>query len=329
MPRPRRGDYDLMRYDNNQGGAPVSELGRRMPRLRAEPAIEVASVDELLALATAMEQEAARRYRQMADRMRLQGESDLAALFIFLAGIEDKHAALIADRATRATGHVPEVGPIRWELPEKFEEEEGRSYLLTPYRALAIAVRNEDRAFAFYSYLAAKAETPAIRQVAEDLAKDELDHAALLRRERRKAWRIERHEVPEEPENLGSFLARVAAIESYTAKAHRALSARLAGQGHRFEARLFEDAAHDEELCAEEAAARGAGPTQRFTGGPPETIRDGLRLLEYAFNQYVEIAERTRDEAVMNAAQEFEARALKRLSYVRGAIDSSLLGPEE
>lgn len=31
----------------------------------------------------------------------------------------------------------------------------------------------------------------------------------------------------------------------------------------------------------------------------------------------------------MNAAQEFEARALKRLSYVRGAIDSSLLNPEE
>ncbi len=298
-----------------------SDQGRRTPLLRAEPAFEVTSIDELMAVATAMEEEAARRYRQMAERMRLQSEPDLAALFTFLAGIEDKHAAQVRDRSASITGRVPDSAPVRWELPEKFEEEEGRSYLLTPYRALAIAVRNEDRAFAFYAYLSAHAEAPEIRQVAEELAKDELDHAALLRRERRKAWRHERHEEPWEPADLAALLAHVAAIEAFTAKAHRALSARLAAEGRDREARLFEEAARDEESCARDAASRGAsGPAESFAGTPPETARDGLRLLEYAFNQYQEIAERAQDEAVLTAAQDFEARALRRLSYVQGAI---------
>ncbi len=298
-----------------------------MSTLRAEPAFKPVSMDELMALAIAMEQEAARRYRQMADRMRLQGETGLESLFIFLAGVEDKHAAQIGDRSLALLGHRPGSAPVRWELPEKFEEEEGRSYLLTPYRALAIAVRNEDRAFAFYSYLAAHADVPQIRQAAEDLAKDELDHAALLRRERRKAWREEPHEVPAEAADLGSFLARVAAIEKFTAEAHHALAARLAAGGNPTEARVFEEAAHDEERCAADALARGAArQPAAFAGTSPETVRDGLRLLEYAFNQYAEVAERASDEAVLTAAQEFEARALKRLSYVQGAIGS--LPPE-
>lgn len=302
----------------------LAEEGHRRPLLRIEPKIDVESADEVLAIATAMEEEAARRYRQISDRMRLQGEGKLADLFVFLAGIEDKHAAQVRARSIGLTGYSPDSAAIRWELPEKFEEEEGRSYLLTPYRALTIAVRNEERAFAFYSYLAAHAQTAEIRRISEELAKDELDHAALLRRERRKAWRAESPAQPSEPADVGAFLARVAAIEAFTARAHRALSTMLDKQGQGFEARALEEAARDEERGARDAAARSTGPAIVLNETAPETLRDGLRLLEYAFNQYSEVADRASDELVLAAAQEFEARALKRLSYVQGLIGERL-----
>ncbi len=300
---------------------------RRRTTLNADPAIEVASIEQIFAAAISMEEEAAARYRDLAERMRLQSVQDLEALFLFLADIEDKHAREVRRRSAAKGAPVENVKSVRWELPEKFEEQEGRSYVLTPYSALAIAVRNEDRAFAFYTYLAAHAPTAEIRLIAEELASDELDHAGLLRRERRKAWRAQPVEEPVPiPADLASFFARAASVEQLSALGHRSLSDKLSEQGHAFAANLFATVAEEEEKSAREAGARGS----TGAGGklpPAETLRDGLRLLESAFNQYAEIAEQARDEAVMEAAQDYQARALRRLSYVQGALGNSLLGP--
>jgi hypothetical protein len=43
--------------------------------------------------------------------------------------------------------------------------------LKTPYRALAMAVRNEERPFAFRSYLAASSDNPRIKKASETMAK--------------------------------------------------------------------------------------------------------------------------------------------------------------
>ncbi|MBS0524517.1 MAG: hypothetical protein JSS04_12895 [Proteobacteria bacterium] len=299
---------------------------RRRAGLNADPSIEVASIGQIFAVAIAMEEEAAARYRDLAERMRLQGVRDLESLFRFLADIEEKHAGQVRSRSAAHVTRVDKIDGVHWELPEKFEEQEGRSYVLTPYSALAIAVRNEDRAFAFYSYLAAHAPSPDIRVAAEELARDELDHASLLRRERRKAWRTQPIEAPQAiPADLVSFLARVATVEQTSARGHRSLSDRLSAEGHAFEARLFAEVAEEEEKCAREAKAGDtASPGGKLP--PAETVRDGLRLLESAFNQYAEIAEQAGDEAVMRTAQDYEARALRRLSFVQGALGNPLLG---
>lgn len=180
--------------------------------LRREPPARIELADELLAVAYAMELEAGQRYRVLCDHMRQQGEAQLATIFDFLARIEDKHAQEIDARARAVIGTAVDPTRVRWELPENFDEEETRSYLLTPYRALAIAVRNEERAFAFFTYLAANTEDDDVRKLAEESAKDELDHAALLRRERRKAWRSrDRDEMPARPEVRDSPIGRRAA----------------------------------------------------------------------------------------------------------------------
>ncbi|MEJ1936656.1 hypothetical protein WDZ92_41220 [Nostoc sp. NIES-2111] len=55
-----------------------------------------------------------------------------------------------------------------------------------------MAVRNEERAFAFWTYLAAHAGSEDVRQAAEKMASEELTHAAIFRRERRRAFHREK-----------------------------------------------------------------------------------------------------------------------------------------
>ncbi len=303
-----------------------------MGLLKTEPAGRVASVDELIAIAHAMEREAGKRYRQFSQRMRIQGENEVAALFAFLAGIEDKHADQVDARSRTIVGKAPDPADIRWELPENFDEEEASSYLLTPYRALAIAVRNEERAFAFYSYLAAGTEDEKVRQFAEEFAKDELDHAGLLRRERRKAWRREGRDGPfgfrkmEKPESVDMLRSQAAAMERSSAERHRLLAAALREEGDPETARLFDDAAADEEACAGSIAEKLGGEQAVAVGqAAPSGVMDGLRLLEFAFERYSDIVETAGDEAVMLEAQALAERALRRLTRVRGSIGNELL----
>ena len=92
-------------------------------------------------------------------------------------------------------GKAPDPALVRWEAPETFDTETAAeirtSRLMTPYRALSMAVRNEERAFAFWSYVAGFAEDPEIKKAAEAMAREELGHVATLRKERRRAYHSE------------------------------------------------------------------------------------------------------------------------------------------
>lgn len=295
-----------------------------MSVLKSEPPGPVTSVEQLMAIALMLEQEASRRYTELSVRMRLQGEESLAELFAFLSRIEGRHVSQIQIRAQGLTGTpVPAGMATGWEVPESFDEEAARSASLTPYGALAIAVRNEERAFALYSYIAAHAASTALRVLAEELAKEELDHAGLLRRERRKAWRQEggvaARQQAARPETVPEFLAQSAAAEAASGQAHRELAARLRSAGQEPLAALFQEAAEDQAALAREIAPESAlDPHRRVTA---LSVRDGLRLLEHAFDRYTDIVENAGDEQMMLKAQHLAERALSRLTYVRGSMD--------
>ncbi|MEE3624412.1 ferritin family protein [Nitrospirillum sp. BR 11752] len=164
-----------------------------MPLLSQEPSVPVASMEELLAIALAMEEEAVRRYTMLAERQ--WNTPPLATLFRRLAAEESHHVTAVGNCAGALLGHVPPAAPVRWLLPPDIArswEEVEASATLSPYKALSIAVLNEDRAFAFYSYVAAHAAAPAVARQAEALAQEELAHAAHLRRARRQAYHQER-----------------------------------------------------------------------------------------------------------------------------------------
>lgn len=278
----------------------------------------VDSLDELLAVANALEQEAAARYRVLSSQMQREGDSAMAAQFEMLADIEDRHAAQVAARNETLMGHPPDPARIRWDLPAGHDEEASRGASLSPYQALAYAVRNEERAFAFYTYMAAEAEQPEIRAMAEDLARDELRHAAQLRHYRRRAFHADRPPSFAIPETVDRLRKMARRWDAEAAAAHLALASNLDAAGE------TEDAANFRRLAARETdAANGAAAAAIRV---PRGVADGLRLIEQAFDRYAFIAERANDELVVSEAQRLAAETVTRLALTGGARHNTLLG---
>jgi rubrerythrin len=290
---------------------------------------QVASIEHLMAIACGMEREAGRRYREVALRMRLKGEEELDALFTFLSKTEDEYAADIDARAVTFFGQASDPAALGWHPFEQFDEEDAHSAGLSAYRALAIAVRNKERAFEFYSYIAAYAQAPDLQRLAEQFAMDELAHAGLLRRERRKAWRARVASfacADPYPETIETLLAQAASAEQSAATAHRTLAARLRATQRSAAASLFDTAADDEDDLARTLVHRlPPGTTYPEHPDEAESVRDGLKLLEVSFERYAWVTEHSTEEAVMLEAQALSERALRRLAHVRGGLDASML----
>ncbi len=185
-----------------------------MPRLTSEPSTPIRTMDELMALAYAMEKESADRYAALAVRMREAGRQDLAAVFDRLVREETGHMDMVVGWSQQALHHAP---PADEHAPKGVFDDEGAA-LVSPelqdaYHSFAMAVRNEERAFAFWSYVAADAPTTEIREAAERMAHEELEHARILRRERRKAFFAQRAHEPvlSDARSLGAIENDVAA----------------------------------------------------------------------------------------------------------------------
>ncbi len=142
----------------------------------------ISSPAELYAHAIAIEREAAQRYGQFAERMADEGREDLARIFDMLARTEGEHLAAL-ERRTAGIG-LPAIAEGRYHwldagAPETAAEELVFR-LMTPYQALAIALRAEQRAYAFFERLSWSAEDPALRALAREMAAEERGHIELI-----------------------------------------------------------------------------------------------------------------------------------------------------
>ncbi len=235
---------------DNKLEAPVAfsrkERATRWSLLDDDPGIEAVSMPILVGIANAIENEAVRRYALLAELMERRGEPATAAAFRAMLEEERKHVVSV-DRWAASIGEpVPAIEQFEWQLPADLSsswDDISRSALLTPYRAFAVAVENEQRAFSFYAYLAAHADNPQIRAEAEKLGAEELRHASLLRRWRRRAYHRERRPARVAELEIGSIevLHDVLAMhESMIARTHRDLARRLRRVGDDESAQLLE-----------------------------------------------------------------------------------------
>lgn len=283
--------------------------------LKTTPPDAVRSLDELFAIAEAMEHEAATRYTQLAERMRAEGQPQIADIFEKLAADEKGHEASVSNWSAHQSGKAPDPAAIRWELPETFDAETAEelvsSRLINAYRVLSMAVRNEERAFTLWAYIAAEAEKPEIQAAAERMAYEELGHISLLRRARREAYHAERAGRPREGElSLDALLAQATALESRLADQLERLGENLSGA----------DAGRARELAAqtramtEEVAALSYGARQAAMEGQDQ---DTAALAEGLVETYLDIGDRSRDEDTVARVQVLARKAIARLAWLR------------
>ena len=274
----------------------------------------VQSLDEMFAIAQAMEHEAATRYAEFARRARAGGAAEIGALFERLAAEEASHEASVARWSQQRRGKPPDPAYIKWEIPETFDQQTAEdlatSRLASMYRILSMAVRNEERAFAFWSYVAAEAGTPDIREAAERMAHEELGHVALLRRARRDAYHAERRGRPQgRPRSQSDRLAAAAALEAQLADRLDALADQSDADGqvqaHRWAARS--------RAMAEEIS--GAWGRDDGAAADPDPVAAAERLVE----DYLDIGDLSRDEGLTTLAQSLARHAIARLAWLRGA----------
>ncbi|MCK6449357.1 MAG: ferritin family protein [Alphaproteobacteria bacterium] len=285
-----------------------------MSLLKSAPPAAVRSLEELFAIAETMEHEAALRYAELAERARADGVPELADLFERLASDERGHEQSVRRWAQRRSGKAPDPTKIRWRLPETFDMETAgelaASRLASAYRILSMAVRNEERAFAFWSYVVAEADNPEVRHAAERMAHEELGHVALLRRARRQAYHAERDTRHREAaRSVSTLLAEAALLE-------RRLAAELAAVASRLEP---ERAQRARELAAE--ARTMADEVARLAPRVAESAVAELNApaaAERLAEDYLDIGDRSRDEAIVTAVQSLARRAILRLTWLRG-----------
>lgn len=282
---------------------------------KTEPYTDLSTLDELLGVALAMEEEAVRRYRQLAGIMERRGAFDTAATFRDLAGLEEGHVRSIVGLAGRLPGGVPDSAGFVWHLPGEmaasWDDLTDRTQV-TPYQALALAVLNEQRGFAFYSYIASNADDPGLRAQAEGLALEELGHASQLRVERRRAFHRRRHAPVVEVESLAELTALAAPRLAAASAAHRAMAKALSAAGDVAGAALLAG-------IAEEEGGSGAGTVApAIPAAPADILRAALTPCAELAEWLADVAAAAKDEDVLLESQRLQERSVRHMAAIAG-----------
>lgn len=282
-----------------------------MSFLKSEPFAAVTSMDELLAIAYAMELEAIEGYSKLADQMRRENRPDMVAVFERLVGEESRHLGSVVQWSEKVSGKKPDLSNLRWE-PEGTFDDEGASgvapELLSAYRAFSTAVRNEERAFLFWTYVAAQAGQDLLREAAERMAREELGHLTTLRRERRRAFHDQKDMRPRAPVlDLPELELRLAELlDTAASKASEA------------EAPTLRRLARQANERSSSIAQRPFGLSPLLSKGvSPEVSGRAASLCELLLDCYLDFGERLHDQDGRSRAQQFAAAAVECRSVIR------------
>ncbi|HUJ86507.1 MAG TPA: ferritin family protein [Burkholderiales bacterium] len=142
-----------------------------------------AAFADFMARAYVMEIDASERYADFADQMEVHNNLEVAQLFRKLSRIEGLHAKRILQEM--GWKRPPEnLLAWRWDDAEPPETAPVTDlhYLMQPWHALEIALRNERRAEKFFARIVRSAKTPAaVKKIAAEMAEEEHEHVRLIR----------------------------------------------------------------------------------------------------------------------------------------------------
>ncbi len=306
---------------------------------------DIQTVSELMSIALRAEHEAIRRYAGLAEDMRRHGNPETASAFERMVKEEQVHERLIEEWVKLEDIQLlPDIGRVKWEDPQvatDYDSEAINPVYSTPYRALAFAVHNEERAFHFYAQVAATADDETVRDYAETLAREELGHAALLRTLRRRAWRAERDASHDEPNIDPAIINTLADLLAVASSAERCLADNLAALTASHPELKKVGTAMRRILADTEAQLNNAGKPGKDVISALESIENYKRKIasisdnpeallqrlradsDRCFAFYDAIVTHTDDEAVMLAAQKLSESVLERIALLRDTFKAA------
>lgn len=267
---------------------------------------------------------AAERSEALGRAMYARGKEALAALFGDLAREEHRHCRAVHDMAG---GAITDMDQDRWRSHLARQQEETETLPLSPsaYQALAFAVRGEERAFKYYSYIAAQADDPAIVETAEALAQEELAHAALLRRARRRAFHEERASAGDRSADRAIPLTHEALCGAALKQEQNLLRLfdsvdrpeRNLQRQRKITAGLVEQLQETARTLGLPETAAFAEPVEQQDIPEPASGRPALHIaLDRAFELYDRVVERTDNEDALDLAQALSAATAERLKLL-------------
>ncbi|OWV83254.1 ferritin family protein [Rhizobium sp. R693] len=271
-----------------------------MTRLTKEPSA-INSLPELLATARDMEMGAVAGYEALREHMRQAGKPELVAVFERLAAEEREHLASVEEWST-------EVGVLRNTTASQSDElfdDEGMNLtdpdLLSAYRAFSVAVRNEERAFLFWTYISAHAPTSEIAKAAERMAREELGHVSTLRRERRAAFHMRRK----------SYVLQTVAISELERRLEVHLKALAKNQPtHSNQFLAFAQQAFERRAVTQDQSVE-------IERSPTEPDLQVTALAELLLDHHLGQAELSKDDRTRDLAQQLAGQLVETLAALR------------
>jgi len=142
---------------------------------------KITNIADLFAIAYQIEIDAVERYKMLAEQMETHNNPDLVRIFRDLARAEGIHAEEIRRQANDIdiVAHARTVA--KWERGDSPEEADlsEAHYLMTPWHALQLALRGEERALAFFTHILETTQDEKIKQMAQEFAEEETEHVDL------------------------------------------------------------------------------------------------------------------------------------------------------
>lgn len=144
------------------------------------------NVEQFLAYAARLEQEAALRFDELADAATSFGKADVVAFFRQMAEFSRLHLDLARQRG--GFHDLPDIASSQFKWPGSMGESPeataiwGADSLVDVNQALALALEAEKRGLAFYQSILDQATDPEIRVMAKEFVEEEAEHVASIER---------------------------------------------------------------------------------------------------------------------------------------------------
>jgi rubrerythrin len=145
---------------------------------------KVANLNDLLAVAYQIEIDAVERYNLLADQMETHNNPELVKVFRDLARAEGIHGEEIRRLAGDfdVVAHALQIAKFqKSESPEQADLGSAH-YLMTPWHALQLSLKGEERALAYFTSIVETAKDPKVKAMAAELVEEEAEHVNLVHR---------------------------------------------------------------------------------------------------------------------------------------------------